>query len=1066
MKSRSRVPYLFDQQDFDLVELVNEVTKKRKEKRPDRVSKLFNPYLHPRGIKELAATRQQRIAFAVMRLLRSLDSEAAQDRLVALKALHDELIEGGQHDMLMNTGRVLIEIMKDLVRERGNSWRQVELAHEFFSAVSGRPKVVRRNLRHYHLLEMSERWNQVTFDHHVHDANSKGRKSATHLIVDAWIKGIRDMTVIYYHFLTPEAVTELVEAAQAMDLTVRPAVEVSARFRGKYVQFIWVPRGLHSTREYQEFLERPAIKEFFEEGREVERWHTRHVLELLDSFNRNHLNPFNETYGLHVQPLRHDDFLQHVGVGQPSMTHLADYIHAQAMEEAEAELPLLRQQWAEAAKADRKPIEQRVRLLDNLLPEQIARKYLWTSANPEVADISVPRDGDEVPSTLQRTPAELLRKLKELRSGYQVTLNPSNLTPADVLEILYEGAGTVTHLEIFNLKDHRRNRNPRIGEIADIRRVLNSGNPIAAKKMIIDVIRGVEEGDEPEEWKRSRVEKLRVILGDLQRLLGFYAKDALGCRMGTDSVGRAREWSGMGLAVMDTLPRATVAQALRKGETREVVPIRVQTVLDTKWVPLTSHVWAMDAGYRFARAIPGLRELGYRRKDSYAVVPEATQMATPGNLLTLGGTPEKPSNGLTLAGDDDREAPRIRWRSLNSRTKNFLKILLGLIPAVLTFALTKDWWLLAWFGAIIWFGITGLRNILQSIVGGAGVIRSQLLSWKDLVSWGRVSDSLLYTGFSVPLLDWFVKSLLLDRGLGVTTATSPLALYAVMGLANGIYLFSHNTFRGLPRGAAVGNFFRSVLSIPLAFAFNWILLQAMVSGGMEWLAATAMLQSWAAVIGKLASDTVAGFIEGTADRNVALRLRHKDYSSKIARLLEVHGRLEAMFPQVDVAACLASPKEFFRTLGVETLELEAQQIINSLDLMYFWMLQPRAQVVFRDRLAAVSPEERRIILRTQRLLERKRPVSELFLQDLVGKNFSPPLAFYLDRSAAYLADMRRLAERFGVEWKESAAEVSGKKAMRQQATSAEVADAADEQAPASARDSVDDSDDPPAASQR
>ncbi|HQP39528.1 MAG TPA: hypothetical protein PLI95_30300, partial [Polyangiaceae bacterium] len=228
--------------------------------------------------------------------------------------------------------------------------------------------------------------------------------------------------------------------------------------------------------------------------------------------------------------------------------------------------------------------------------------------------------------------------------------------------------------------------------------------------------------------------------------------------------------------------------------------------------------------------------------------------------------------------------------------------------------------------------------------------------------------------------------------------------------------------------------------------------------------ATAMLQSWAAVIGKLASDTVAGFIEGTADRNVALRLRHKDYSSKISRLLEVHGRLEAMFPQVDVAACLASPKEFFRTLGLETLELEAQQIINSLDLMYFWMLQPRAQVVFRDRLAAVSPEERRIILRTQRLLERKRPVSELFLQDLVGKNFSPPLAFYLDRSAAYLADMRRLAERFGVEWKESAAEVSGKKAMRQQAPAAEAVDTPDEQPPESTRDSFDEGDDPPAAS--
>lgn len=372
----------------------------------------------------------------------------------------------------------------------------------------------------------------------------------------------------------------------------------------------------------------------------------------------------------------------------------------------------------------------------------------------------------------------------------------------------------------------------------------------------------------------------------------------------------------------------------------------------------------------------------------------------------------------------------MRWRSLNTRTKNFLKILLGLVPAVLTFALTKDWWVLAWGGAFIWFAITGLRNIVQAIVGGAGVIRSQLLRWKDLVSWGRVADSLLYTGFSVPLLDWLVKSLLLDRGLGINTQTSPLALYTVMGLANGIYLFSHNTFRGLPRGAALGNFFRSVLSIPIAFAFNWIVLKLMLAGGMEWIAATAMLQSWAAVIGKLASDTVAGFIEGTADRNVALRLRHKDYNSKIARLLEVHGRLEAMFPKADVAACLASPKEFFRTLGLEALELEAQQIINSLDLMYFWMLQPRARVVFKKKLAGASPEERQIILRTQRLLERKRPVSELFLQDLVGKNFSPPLAFYLDRSASYLADMRGLADEFGVDWRVGAGEGNGKKAMK------------------------------------
>jgi hypothetical protein len=54
----------------------------------------------------------------------------------------------------------------------------------------GQPRIVRKQLLRYHLLEMPEEWNQVTCDDHVHDVNTKGRKSSTHLIMDAWIKGI------------------------------------------------------------------------------------------------------------------------------------------------------------------------------------------------------------------------------------------------------------------------------------------------------------------------------------------------------------------------------------------------------------------------------------------------------------------------------------------------------------------------------------------------------------------------------------------------------------------------------------------------------------------------------------------------------------------------------------------------------------------------------------------------------------------------------------------------------------------------------------------------------------
>jgi hypothetical protein len=214
----------------------------------------------------------------------------------------------------------------------------------------------------------------------------------------------------------------------------------------------------------------------------------------------------------------------------------------------------------------------------------------------------------------------------------------------------------------------------------------------------------------------------------------------------------------------------------------------------------------------------------------------------------------------------------------------------------------------------------------------------------------------------------------------------------------------------------VGNLVRPVVAIPIALMMNAAILKLLLSSGVELARANMLLEASAAVIQKLSLDAFKALVEGLADRSVNLRLRHKDYSSKLSRLLEVHGRLEALFPELDVVASLASPKQFFKTVGKEALDLETQQIINALDLMYLWMYQPRARVVFRQHLAAFSPDEQCIILRTQRLLERKRPISELFINDLVGKNFSPPLAFYLDQCANYLRDMRELARRHGVEW--------------------------------------------------
>ncbi len=284
--------------------------------------------------------------------------------------------------------------------------------------------------------------------------------------------------------------------------------------------------------------------------------------------------------------------------------------------------------------------------------------------------------------------------------------------------------------------------------------------------------------------------------------------------------------------------------------------------------------------------------------------------------------------------------------------------------------------------------------------------RSPLLPWNSLVSWSRISDSLLYTGFSVPLLDYLVKTILLERAMGITVATDPILLYSVMGLANGIYISGHNIFRGLPKAAAAGNFFRSILAIPLAVLLNILIGLVLQFTGIPDTAV--ILQKWAAIISKFASDCVAAVIEGLADRQANIQARLAAYRNKISQLFGVFARLEVHFPEEDVLEMLQSPKMTMETLNYEAREQEKFIIVNALDLMYFWLYQPRARKALTIIFQQMTEEEWLIFYRSQLVLKRYREISQFFVDGLVGKKFSSPLSFYLERSEQYLLDLKKL----------------------------------------------------------
>ena len=989
----------FDAGDYELLRIVNDVLARRGS---SSLKRLLAPYLHPHGIKEMAAPKGLRIAYAVIHLLGSLEAGMAGDRLTALRSLRDEVMAAAESGLEKNTARVLLQIMKELVRSRDTPRRQLELAHDFRSAVSGRPRVVRKLLAEYHLLEMPEEWNQIAFDDHVHDANTKGRKSPTHLIMDAWIKGIRRLTVIHYHFVRPETAAELLEAAAIMDMGVDIGIECLASHQGGHVKIVWTPRGFARPEDFSAFLKKPGMREFMREGFELSLRQQHYILSLLTAFNDRHRHTIRERYELPLEPLDPEEFLAFVGSGQASLLHLARFIH-------DALRPLLDARAGETMdQAGPQGACPYLAERDSLDVEAILDDYLSPAANPEIAPPEAALPGETLPPRLTISPAELTERISALHFHNKLALCTAEMALSDVLLVLFACRGEITDCDAFNLRVFETGGGDG-GETLGLLSIVNAGNVVALKRLLTRTADTAEA-----EGAGEVAAALRALRQDVAAIAGAYRQRPLSARIGTDSTGQSTRCHGMGLVVADSLPARTRKRLARRerhpGQSlRRAIPVGVTVTPRVSTLPDEFSSELSARFFRFLRGLPGLRLAGYRYVLDW--VAQRFFKATPGtaNIHTLGGIQQKASQRFLARAEALRRPLRLSWRYLSGTLKNALKIGLGFSVAAASFASINSWWVLAWLGPFIWFGITGVRNVIQAVLGCGGLRRSPLLTWKDYVSFDRLADSLLYTGFSVPLLDIVVRTLLLGQGLGVTTSSNPLLLFACMAVANGLYLASHNLVRGLPKSAAVGNLFRSVLSIPLAFGLNQGLAWLLAHGGI--IDPELALEPFAAIVSKFASDCVAAVIEGLADRAKYVRMRLRDYREKFKQLYDTYSLLELLFPSDDVAKLLETPKEFITSIGSQKGDLDKIVIVNALDFLYFWMYQPRARTVLARAMRSMSSEERRMFLLSQYVLLREREISRLFIEGLVGRKFAPALSFYLSHARRYLDDLQELALR-------------------------------------------------------
>ncbi len=999
----------FDKQDYELLNFINKILIMQKNA---RVSEdMLNVSLHPHGIKSLAVSRNMRVANAMIRLLGSSQDKDASYRLQALRTLFDEMLNSAKTEFRRNTARVLIEIMKALIRAEGDTQRQLFLASDFRHAAQGKPKVVREFLQEYGLLEMPEDWSQLSFDHHVHDVNSKGRKSSTHLVMDAALKGIRYLTVIYYNFIDEDAASELLYAAKILGLHIRIGIEFSLPFEHKHVQMVWSPSYVTSPVKFMEFLAEAPMQHLMQLGREASAWRAHSVYDVLHAWNTKHCQEFAKATGIQESLLgnvQDADFERFVGAGQASHSHLAEFIYsiiAPAVEERRKSIlqearELNVQEHGDALCV----LQEQKAVLDEVSIEYMFDAYMNPSLPKNMNSFTWDKNDPTRPQLLRLTPLSLLDWLTSIQAGGFITLQVGGLTSEDVLVLLWQCQGLISHLEMFNVQQMQQGRLEHVEAVSQLQQALNLGSAPRLKNIVLLMLQERERMDEenlpPCSYHERRKEVLREILCHINSLKDIYASPKLRSRMGTSTTDRPASHRHMGLIFPQTLtPRGRKALA----KVCQATPIPFE--MDLHYVVSYSPNRTMPQKSlltRIIRALPGGTHYAHRRHQAWRSQSASIEYSAQGNICLM-NLPRKAAQNVTSGmGAEATTSKKLPPRKyLNSKLSNILKVVMGFIPAALAFYYTQTWWVLAWFGPIIWFGITGVRNIIQFVVAGSGFYRYNLLRWNDYVSWSRLCDSLLYTGFSVPLLEVGVRTLLLQDLLNMNTATHTVLVYTVMSAVNGLYISWHNIIRGLPKEAVIGNLFRSVLAIPMSLLFNVIILDFLIYVAQV-ENAVALVATSSAIISKMASDTVAALIEGYADKKSMVRMRNWDYKTKMKNVFQTYVRLDLAFPQEDINDMLRSPRALLQRAAEKDKELYTEIIINALDLMYFWYYRPRSKEVCQKYIRLMTPEERKVFVSLQLVLMQEREVSLLFVDGLVGRNFSSALAFYLATHKSYI----------------------------------------------------------------
>jgi hypothetical protein len=739
-KLRSRI-----NQSIDLPEIISEF-----------------PNSHPRGFIKEFKKRRTTIVETYLRITKCLESADYNERVHALSLLAEHIMYSRSVKMPLNAARVQLALMKEVVKNRDNKRVQLELMRDFTVSSYGHPRAIRNFLKKLDIIEVPETGEELKdlkmgWDFHVHDSTSYGRKTPIQLIIDAFIKGISELTIAYNNLDREEAVKEVLEAGRILGIKVNIALEFSALTNGMRFHYMYILPNFSSKKgRFKKFLKQRSddFKEFLHELEENEKKREKNIAQLIEEFNNVHLTKINEGYGpdsiYYLQPLSINGEDKTVGNKIYSRRQLGEFLYPklkEVLEKRALQITALKIQTENA------PTQFGIREIETIQKRFTDIRSQYRHLEPEKIRLEYFAGNESLATETAVSSLQDIYNLAKKAGGSIKFIQPLEHGLQAAIDKILENHEMLAFTEIYNMYGTIDTKESDFVIFTHFIKLLNEGNQAGLIRFL-------------------HTNNLTFDQDKLETTLSYLRQNMLIPAIGSDAAGRSTLAPGMGFVLESRLPKYQRKYFERN---HYKLPDEVSELI-----------------YKLAR-IP---KTPLKKKEKPKIICLGKLDAGKQNMI----------------GDEKIEkpiSPARAWEYLNPAIKNSIFILIGFIPAYLT---------VGYEYAFLWLAITGSRNMFVDVISGNGFRPKEWHS--NDINWTNFAHSLFWTGFSVPILG-FVKARfdILWTGPHDGFLFETIKFFC-LNIANGIYLASHNYIRGFDKVTIRGNFFRSIIAWPFAAAFS------------------------------------------------------------------------------------------------------------------------------------------------------------------------------------------------------------------------------------------------------